>query len=97
MRQIVVRYPACAGQGGANIRQLADVATGLPGDAGGVEIRISLDRIDPPAGRLRVMPGPGAGAGSPAARELPFTGWLGLLRVLYEVTGSSASGAPDEW
>jgi len=41
-----------------------------------VEIRLSLDTIDP---------------GGPAAREAGFCGWLGLLRALYEVTGSPAS------
>ena len=66
-------------------------------DAGWVEIHLSLDTIDPPAGRLRVLPGPGgpggpgAGNGGPAAREARFCGWLGLLRALYEVTGSPAS------
>jgi hypothetical protein len=66
-------------------------------DAGRVEIRLSLDTVDPPAGRLRVLPGPGepggpgAGNGGPAAREAGFCGWLGLLRALYEVTGSPAS------
>jgi hypothetical protein len=66
-------------------------------DAGWVEIRLSLDTTDPPAGRLRVLPGPGgpggpgAGTSRPAAREVRFCGWLGLLRALYEVTGSPAS------
>jgi len=46
-----------------------------------VEVRISLDALDPPAGRVRVVPG------SDNA-ELRFTGWLGLLRVLYQVMGS---------
>jgi len=69
-------------------------------DAGRVEIRLSLDTTDPPAGRLRVLPGPGdpgrtgrpgAGTGRPAALEAQFCGWLGLLRALYEVTGAPAS------
>jgi hypothetical protein len=51
---------------------------------GRVEILISLDALDPPAGRLRVMPGP-------ATEELRFSGWLGLLRVLYDVTGADAA------
>ena len=49
-----------------------------------MEVRISLDTLDPPAGRVRVMPG------SDDA-EMYFTGWLGLLRVLYQVTGSPAA------
>jgi hypothetical protein len=64
-----------------------------------VEIRISFDTTDPPAGRLRMLaaPGPasGTGHGPPAGQEVRFCGWLGLLRALYEVTGSPASGAPD--
>jgi hypothetical protein len=66
-----------------------------------VEIRISFDTTDPPAGRLRMLPGPsaasgpGTGNGPPVGQEVRFCGWLGLLRALYEVTGSPASGAPD--
>jgi hypothetical protein len=37
-----------------------------------MEIRIVLDRAEPPAGRLRAVPIPG--------EEIRFTGWLGLLR-----------------
>jgi hypothetical protein len=64
-------------------------------------MRISFDTTDPPAGRLRMLAGPGAasgpgtGNGLPAGQEVRFCGWLGLLRALYEVTGSPASGAPD--
>jgi hypothetical protein len=51
-----------------------------------VEIRIILDRIDPPEGRLEVT------SGAAHARDersgVSFTGWLGLLRALYLVTGS---------
>jgi hypothetical protein len=53
-----------------------------------VEVRISLDALDPPAGRVRVVPG------SDDA-ELRFTGWLGLLRVLDQVMGSPAAGPHD--
>ena len=48
-----------------------------------MEVRISLDALDPPAGRVRVIP-----ASDDA--DKCFTGWLGLLRVLYQVTGSPA-------
>jgi hypothetical protein len=51
-----------------------------------MEIRISLDRVEPPAGSLRLVssaepPRPAEG------QEVPFTGWLGLLRALYQVVG----------
>lgn len=65
-----------------------------------MEIRISFDTTDPPAGRLRMLAGPGVasgpgtGSGPPAGPEVRFCGWLGLLRALYEMTGSPASGAP---
>ena len=51
-----------------------------------VEIRVVLDRIDPPAGRLQVASS--AGPARDTEPEIPFTGWLGLLRALYVVTGS---------
>jgi hypothetical protein len=59
---------------------------GAAGMVGGVEIRVVLDRLDPPEGRLQVTSG--AGRAPEGMREVPFTGWLGLLRALYLVTGS---------
>jgi hypothetical protein len=59
---------------------------------GQMEIRIILDRAEPPAGRLRAVPDPGhchPGQGE----EIRFTGWLGLLRALYEVTGGPSAGS----
>ena len=53
-----------------------------------VEIRIVLDRAEPPRGRLRIVPGGGHDQHSEHEEEIPFTGWLGLLRALYVVTGS---------
>jgi len=46
-----------------------------------------LDHAEPPAGRLWAAPpsGPESGPGA----ELGFTGWLGLLRALYQVIGLS--------
>ena len=41
----------------------------------------------------RRMPGPAPGHGD---KELRFTGWLGLLRALYEVTGSPGNGSAGE-
>ncbi len=61
---------------------------------GRVEIRIVLDQIEPPGGRLRVVPGAGHNHRPLMAGEIWFTGWLGLLRALYEVTGAAGSGAP---
>ena len=60
-------------------------AAGTP-DHGEVEIRIVLEVVEPPAGRLWVVSGPGQGQHPGSAREISFTGWLGLLRALYEVT-----------
>lgn len=69
---------------------------GNPGDDGRVEIVISLDAIEPPVGRLRLASGPGSAAGRGDDKEFRFTGWLGLLRALYEVTGASAGGSPAD-
>jgi hypothetical protein len=44
-------------RGPDDIGQLADVACRLPGHDERVEVRISLDALDPPAGRVRVIPG----------------------------------------
>jgi hypothetical protein len=60
---------------------------------GGMEIRISLDRVEPPAGRLRLVPGPQPAPGPAEGEEIPFTGWLGLLRALSEVMGPVGPGS----
>jgi len=57
-----------------------------------MEIRIVLDRAEPPAGRLRVVDS-GQAHGPHAGQEVGFTGWLGLLRALYEVTSQPGQGA----
>ena len=59
-----------------------------------VEIRIVLDRVEPPAGSLRVLPGTRPAHGPGKDQEIRFTGWLGLLRALYEVTGAADAGGP---
>ena len=82
-------HPACAGADRTDIGQLADVAGWRPGHDEWVEVRIALDALDPPAGAIRV---------SGDDTVLRFTGWLGLLRVLYQVMGSPAgpqATAPD--
>jgi hypothetical protein len=61
---------------------------------GVVEIRIVLDQAEPPAGRLRVVPGTGPARAPVTAGEIRFTGWLGLLKALYEVTGAAGPGRP---
>jgi hypothetical protein len=73
---------------GQNISQLADVAGRPVPHDGRMEIRIQLERADPPAGWLRMGTGVGQSPGGPG-EEIRFTGWLGLLRALYEVTGAS--------
>jgi hypothetical protein len=61
---------------------------------GAVEIRIVLDQAEPPAGRLRVVLAAGQDHRPAAAGEIRFTGWLGLLKALYEVTGSAGPSPP---
>jgi len=60
-----------------------------------MEIRIRLDRAEPPAGRLRVLPEPGRFAGARDGEGVGFAGWLGLLRALEEAIGSFGEPAPD--
>jgi hypothetical protein len=58
-----------------------------------MEIRIVLDRAEPPAGRLRVIRAPGQAHLGRAEQDIGFTGWLGLLRALYEVTAEPGQGS----
>jgi hypothetical protein len=60
---------------------------------GDMEIRIVLDRVEPPAGRLRVIGAPSQAHRGQSGLEICFTGWLGLLRALYEVTAEPGQGA----
>jgi hypothetical protein len=53
---------------------------------GEVEIRIVLDVAEPPAGRLWIVRDAGQAYRPGSEQEVSFTGWLGLLRALYEVT-----------
>ena len=58
-----------------------------------MEIRISMDRVEPPAGRLGLLADPEQPSDA-ESQEISFSGWLGLLRALYEVVGSSDGPAP---
>ena len=60
---------------------------------GKVEIRIVLDIVEPPAGRLWVVRALGQAHLPGSEQEISFTGWLGLLRVLYEVTAEPGAGS----
>lgn len=86
LRLVVKTLIACGGTGIAGIGQLADVPGRQSRDGGCVEIRIVLDRAEPPAGRLWVVVDPGQAHEPHVGQEISFTGWLGLLRALYEVT-----------
>ena len=55
----------------------------------GMEIRILVDSLDPPIGVLRPE-----FAGSDAV-EVPFVGWLGLLKALSELLSSVGPDSPD--
>jgi hypothetical protein len=70
-----------------DIGQLADVHGARCPDDELVEIRIQMDRVDPPAGRLLIVADADRGPGRPEG-DIRFTGWLGLLRALYEATGA---------
>jgi hypothetical protein len=54
----------------------------------GMEIRIQVEAQDPPVGR----------AGRAQEEAEPFSGWLGLLRLLSELmeVGLTRSGGPPE-
>jgi hypothetical protein len=59
-----------------------------------MEIRVLLDRVEPPAGRLGLVYDSERAS---RAQGVDFTGWLGLLRALYEVVGPltmTAAAAP---
>jgi hypothetical protein len=83
---VVKTLSACGGIGLEGIGQLADVAGRWSLNHGEVEIRIVLDIVEPPTGRLWVVRDPGQGHCPDSEQAISFTGWLGLLRALYEVT-----------
>jgi len=69
---------------------------GDPGNDRRVEILISLDTIDPPVGQLRVASPPGTAPERGEGKEFRFTGWLGLLRALYDAMGSPTGEPPGD-
>ena len=93
---VEVARSACRHSRFADIRRLADVAGRNPGNDRQVEILISFDTIDPPVGQLRVTSPPGTAPERGEGREFRFTGWLGLLRALYDVTGAPAGEPPGD-
>lgn len=67
-----------------------------PDTIGWMEIRMILDETEPLVGRLCVVrPSPGAD-GCLDGEPVSFTGWLGLLRALYRVTGTPVERPPAE-
>ena len=60
---------------------------------GGVEICVVLEVVEPPAGRLWVVRGGGQAHDAGGGQELSFSGWLGLLRALSEVTAAPGDGS----
>jgi hypothetical protein len=90
--------PSAVRHAQAGIGQLADAADPGTRTMGKVEIRLVLDIAEPPAGRLWVVRGPGQAHHPGTEKEIGFTGWLGLLRALYEVTaepGPADDPGPD--
>jgi hypothetical protein len=63
---------------------------------GEVEIRIVLEVVEPPTGRLWVVRDPGQAHHPGGEQGISFTGWLGLLRALYEVTAEPGD-VPHPW
>jgi hypothetical protein len=59
-----------------------------------MEIRICLDRTEPPAGRLRRVPESGQAPGAHDGEPIGFVGWLGMLRALDEVIGPPEDRPP---
>jgi len=59
-----------------------------------VEILIVLVTVEPPAGHIRVRPHRGQAGGGGEDEEIGFTGWLGLLRVLSEITARPSGSSP---
>lgn len=74
---------------------MADVAGRRARNDGGMEIRIRLDRTEPTAGRLRLVPESGQAPCAHDGEGIGFVGWLGMLRALDEVFGLPEDHAPE--
>lgn len=60
-----------------------------------MRILIEIDELTPPQGRLLAgLTDKDSGAPSPKGGEVPFAGWLGLLRALSTVVGLESADAP---
>lgn len=56
-----------------------------------VEIRIIVERLDPPCGRPSVVAEPSQCQHQPDPAVSCFTGWPGLLKALYQLTGGGGA------
>ncbi len=58
-----------------------------------MEIRLRVDRLQPPTGQVSLVrttdPGPENSRGCPPVYERPFTGWLELLAALSDLMGGA--------
>lgn len=50
-----------------------------------MDIRMTLDQVEPPAGTVRRVADPGDLVRAGEGEEIAFTGWLGMLRALSEL------------
>lgn len=77
-----------------NIRQPADVLVSRRAHDRRVRMALVLQDCDPPTGRI--IPESAQGRSTETelagAREVPFTGWLGLLKALSDVIDAQKSG-----
>ena len=71
---------------------MADVAAARARLSAVMEVRISLDQSEPPVGRLTVTSPPVTLECTHSS--VPFTGWLGLLRVLSDAIDASGGDPP---
>jgi hypothetical protein len=61
-----------------------------------MEFRIRLHQLEPPSGRVRALRDSDEAQEHVPAHEIEFSGWLGLLRALDEVTGRARGSPPGE-
>ena len=61
-----------------------------------MEILITLDAKEPPAGSVRLGPDNGVASRAGTETMVEFAGWLGLLRALYDVLGTGGE-PPSSW